>query len=58
MSQKKSYVFQHSSDCETPYMDIYIKMLSINFILQSVLYHYAYHQISDFEIYTALATIW
>ena len=31
-------------------------MLSINFNLLSVLLHYAYHQISDFEIYTAITT--
>ena len=54
---KKSYIFLHSNDCKTPYIDIYIDLLSINFNLLSVLQHYAYHQISDFEIYTSLTTI-
>ena len=31
-----------------------IGLLSINFNLLSILQHYAYHQISDFEIYTPL----
>ena len=38
-------------------LDIYTDLLSINFNLLSVLLHYAYHQISDFEIYTAITTI-
>ena len=37
VSQKKSYIFLHNSDCETPYKDIYIDLLSINFNLLSVL---------------------
>ena len=36
---------------------VYIDLLSINFNLLSELLHYAYHQISNFEIYTAIATI-
>ena len=55
--KKNSYIFLHNSDCKTPYIDIYIDLLSINFNLLSVLQHYAYHQISDFEIYTSLTTI-
>ena len=31
------------------YIDIYIDLLSINFNLLSVLQHYAYHKISDFD---------
>ena len=57
VSQKKSYIFLHINDCGTPYLDIYIDLLSINFNLLSVLLHYAYYQISDSEIYTALTTI-
>ena len=33
---KKSYIFLHSNDCKTPYIDIYIDLLSINFNLLSV----------------------
>ena len=55
--KKNSYIFLHNNDCKTPYIDIYIDLLSINFNLLSVLQHYAYHQISDFEIYTSLTTI-
>ena len=36
----------------------YIDLLSINFNLLFVLSHCAYHQISDYEIYAALTTIW
>ena len=54
---KNSYILQHKNECETRYIDIYIGLLSINFTLLSVLYHYAYHQISDFEINTSLTTI-
>ena len=55
--KKTSFIFLHNNDCETPYIDIYIDLLSINFNLLFVLLHCAYHQISDFEIYTALTTI-
>ena len=34
-----------------------IDLLLINFNLLSVLLYYAYHQVSDFEIYTAITTI-
>ena len=37
--KKKTYIFLHNNDCETPYIDIYIDLLSINFNLLSVLYH-------------------
>ena len=53
--KNNSYIFMHNYDCKTPYVDIYIDLLPINFNLLSVLYqHYAYHQISDFEIYISL----
>ena len=55
--QKNLYIFLHNNDCETPYIDIYIDLLSINFNLLSVLLRYAYHQISDFETCTAITTI-
>ena len=55
--KKNSYIFLYNNDCKTPYIDIYIDLLSINFNLLSVLYHYAYHQISDFDIYIALTAI-
>ena len=55
LRQKNSYIFLHNNDCETPYIDIYIDLLSIYFNLLSVLLHCAYHQISDYEIYTALS---
>ena len=51
--KKNSYIFVHNNDCKTPYIDL----LSINFNLLSVLWYYAYHQISNFEIFTALTTI-
>ena len=35
--KKNSYIFLHSNDCKTPYIDIYIDLLSINFNLLSVL---------------------
>ena len=35
--KKNSYIFLHSDDCKTPYIDIYINLLSINFNLLSVL---------------------
>ena len=54
--QKNSYTFLHKNDCETPNRDIYIDLLLINFNLLSVLLHYAYQQISDSEIYTAITT--
>ena len=37
VSQKNSYIFLYNNDCETPYIDIYIDLLSINFNLLSVL---------------------
>ena len=55
--KKNSYIFLHNNDCKTPYIDSHIDLLSINFNLMSVLQHYAYHQINDFEIYSSLATI-
>ena len=55
--KKNSYIFFHNNDCKTPYIQIFIDFLSINFNLLSIRQHYAYHQISDFEIYTSLATI-
>ena len=42
------------NDCETPYIGIYIDLLSINFNLLSVLLHCIYHRISEYEIYTPL----
>ena len=57
MSQKKSYIFLHNNDYETSYIDIYVDLLPINLNLLSVLQHYAYHQISDFEIYAPLTII-
>ena len=35
--KKNSYIFLHNSDCKTPYIDIYIDLMSINFNLLSVL---------------------
>ena len=35
--KKNSYIFLHKNDCKTPYIDIYIDLLSINFNLLSVL---------------------
>ena len=35
--KKNSYIFLHNNDCKTPYIDIYIDLLSINFNLLSVL---------------------
>ena len=55
--KKNSYISLHNNDRKTPYKNIYIDLLLINFNLLSVLHHYAYHQISDFEIYNSLATI-
>ena len=55
--KNNSYIFLHNSDCKTPYINIYIDLPSINFNLLSVLSHYAYHQISDFEIHTSPTTI-
>ena len=37
VSQKNSYILLHSNDCETPYIGIYIDLLSIGFNLLSVL---------------------
>ena len=50
--KKNSNIFLQNNDCKTSYIDIYIDLLSINFNLLSVLQRYAYHQISDIEIYT------
>ena len=55
--KNNSYIFLHNSDSKTPYINIYIDLPSINFNLLSVLSHYAYHQISDFEIHTSPTTI-
>ena len=55
--KKNSYIFLHNSDSKTPYIDIHIDSVLINFNLLSVLQHYVYHQISDFEIYASLTTI-
>ena len=55
--KKNSYIFLHNNYCKTPYIDIDIDLLSINFNLMSVIQLYAYHQISDFEIHTSLTTI-
>ena len=55
--KKNSYIFLHNSDSKTPQIDIHIDSLLINFNLLSVLQHYVYHQISDFEIYASLTTI-
>ena len=35
--KKNSYIFLHNNDYETPYLGIYIDLLSINFNLMSVL---------------------
>ena len=35
--KKNSYFFLHNNDCRTPYIDIYIDLLLINFNLLSVL---------------------
>ena len=35
--KKNSYIFLHNNDCKTPYIDIYIDLLSINFNLLSIL---------------------
>ena len=51
--KKNSYIFLHNNDCKIPYIDIYIDLLSINFNLLSILQHYAYHWISEFEICTS-----
>ena len=42
---------------KVPYIDIYIDLLSINFNLLSVLWHHAYHQIGEFDIYNTLTTM-
>ena len=55
---KKSYIFLYNNNCETSYIDIYIDLVSINLNFLSILQHYAYHQIGDFEICAALTTIW
>ena len=34
--KKNSYIFLQSNDCKTPYIDIYIDLLLINFNLLSV----------------------
>ena len=52
--KQNSYIFLHNNDCKVPYTDIYIDLMQINLNLLSALWHYAYHQISDFEIYTSL----
>ena len=46
---KISYIFLHHNDCETPYLVIYIDLLSIDFNLMFVLWHYAYHQVSEIK---------
>ena len=35
--KKNSYIFMHNNDCKTPYNEIYIELLLINFNLLSVL---------------------
>ena len=35
--KKNSYTFLHNHDCKTPYIDIYMDLLSINFNLLSIL---------------------
>ena len=35
--KKNSYISLHDNDCKTPYINIYINLLSINFNLLSVL---------------------
>ena len=35
--EKNSYIFLYKNDCKTPYIDIYIELLSINFNLLSAL---------------------
>ena len=35
--KKNSYIFLHNNDFKTPYVDIYIDLLSINFTLLSIL---------------------
>ena len=35
--KKNSYISLHNNDCKTPYIDIYIDLLSINFNLLSAL---------------------
>ena len=54
---KKIIYFPDNNDCETPYIDIYIDLLSINFNLMSALLCYVYDHISDTQICTALTTI-
>ena len=55
--RNNSHIFLHKNDCKTPHIDIYIDLMSINFNLLPILQHYAYHQISNFEICTSLTTI-
>ena len=49
---------KHYNDCGTSYINICIDFLSINYNFLSALLHFVYHQISDYEIYTALARKW
>ena len=34
--KENSYIFLHNNDCKTPFIDIYINLLTINFHLLSV----------------------
>ena len=58
VNQRHKNIFPHNIDWEIPQIVIYIDLLSFNSHLLSVFMHCAYHQISDYEIYTALTTIW
>ena len=51
---KKNIYFSAKHDRETPYIDIYIDLLSINFNLLSILLHCIYRYVSGYEIYIAL----
>ena len=51
---KKIIYFSAKHDRETPYIDIYIDLLSINFNLLSILLHCIYRYVSGYEIYIAL----
>ena len=55
--KKNSYIFLHKNDCETPYIDIYVDLLSINFNLLPVLYCANNNMITKYIVLSNMITV-
>ena len=42
--EKNSYIFLHNNDCKTPYIDIYVDLLSVMLIIRSAILKSILHE--------------